>query len=227
MAASAWRHRIGSGVSASPPSSTASAAKDSASAASPASETAHPTARRGVGDPEALGRRANPAPGRHDGSRWRHRWTRSSRGDSAPRTPGAGRGSSQQVRTTPRGTQILWALPVVADEPRVARPERHRLEARRAIRPRDLDFSAGGRVGVDGQRAGPYDCHRWQHRLGPLPQASDQLAAGGVPRVQGPHILAVAGLTGPSSAQTIRNEHRRKPYPNPQIVTPPTDGPRL
>jgi hypothetical protein len=35
--------------------------------------------------------------------------------------------------------------------------------------------------------------------LDPFRGASDQLAAGGVPRVQGPLILAVAGLTGPNA----------------------------
>ena len=58
--------------------------------------------------------------------------------------------------------------------------------------------------------------------LDPFRGASDQLAAGGVPRVQGPLILAVAGLARPSAPNTILKEHGRKPRPRPQTVTPLT-----
>ena len=146
-------------------------------------------------------------------TRARHRWSRSSRAGCSPRTPGAGHGSPSTARHAPRGTQISWAPPSWRTKREVARPEHHRPEARRAIGPRDLDVLAGRRVGVDRQRAGPYDGHRWQHRLGPLPLRSDQLAAGGVPRVQGPLILAVAILTGPNgprpSSKSTAKTHTR------------------
>ena len=89
------RRAIGSatGVRASPPSSTASAAKRQRERTGPALEPAHPTPGRGVGDPEALGCRTDPVLALRRRSRGRHRWSRSSRGDSRTQTPGAGHGS--------------------------------------------------------------------------------------------------------------------------------------
>src|SRR6202041_2230055 len=59
------------------------------------------------------------------------------------------------------------APPALADLALIARPERQLLQARRTVRSRELERAAGGRVLLDGQRTGPYDGHRWQHRLGP------------------------------------------------------------
>ena len=67
----------------------------------------------------------------------------------------------------------------------VAPPERRRCGAIRAVGPRDLDICAGRGIRVDRQRAGKYDGHRQQHRLGPPPERATKQDREGVPRVQG------------------------------------------
>ena len=109
--------------------------------------------------------------------------------------------------------------PLVAHEPRVARPERHGTETRGAIGPRDLDFSAGRRVGVDGLRAGPYDGHRWQHRLGPLPWPASTCSGRGPSRSGTAHprrrrpqrakALPTSSITAAKDRASILRQSRR------------------
>ena len=77
-----------------------------------------------------------------------------------------GMGGSTAVAPDPRHPHRT-APPALADLALIARPERQLLQARRTVRSRELERAAGGRVLLDGQRTGPYDGHRWQHRLGP------------------------------------------------------------
>jgi hypothetical protein len=169
MATSAWRLGSPSGLSASPPSSTAKAAKDRASA-----EARRPKLRshpRVVlwGDTEAIRHRADPDLTR--GDRLESVTDGLDRVETVPRHERREQGMGAPTRRAraPRDPDLVNAT-LVAHETRVARPEHHRTQTRRAMGPRDLDFSTSRRVGVDGQRAGPYDGHRWKHRLGPLPR---------------------------------------------------------
>lgn len=63
----------------------------------------------------------------------------------------------------------LQGRAAMADRALIARPERHCRRTPRTVRTRDDHGAARGDVLVDGEGAGPYDGHRWQHRLGPLP----------------------------------------------------------
>ena len=186
-----------------------------------AGEPAHPSPGRRVQDMASVRRRAHPLGAFGHGLE--HGADRLDRIEPVPEAERREQGVGLSAASTHApGNPDPVHSSLMADGPEVARPETHRLGAVRALGPRNLDVPAGRRVGVDGERAGQYDGHWWQHRLGPLPQASDQLAAGGVPRVQGPPILAVRRPVGQESAQRVRKEHGRKPRSRPQIIRPLT-----
>jgi hypothetical protein len=84
----------------------------------------------------------------------------------------------------------------------VSRPERHRTRARRTIRSRELDVSAASHVGVDGQRAGPYDGHGRYTALDPFSRSGTNEPRGGVPRVQERLILARSSARRPMQASS-------------------------
>jgi len=172
-------------------------------------EPAHPSPCRRVQDKTTLRRRPDPVGAFGDGLE--HGTDRLDRIEPVPEAERReqGVGLSAPSAHAPGDPDPVHAS-LVADGPEVTRPEAHRLRAVRALGPRNLDPPAGRRVGVDGERAGQYDGHRWQHRLGPLPQASDQLAAGGVPRVQGPPILAVRRPAGPRACPARPQRARPK-----------------
>ena len=79
--------------------------------------------------------------------------------------------------------------------PPIARPERHRCPAVRTRSPRDRHITAGRRVLIDAQRAGPYDGHGGLHHLGgPLPRASN---SGG----EGSSAIGELSIVSPLPAQ--------------------------
>ena len=88
---------------------------------------------------------------------------------------------------------------------------------------RHLDLPSGcGAVGIDGQRTGPYDGHRWQHRLGPLPDAATN-CAGGVPRVRDrPSSRGRVPLSTPAADDAVRDEGCRSIASHHQEVMPLT-----
>ena len=137
--------------------------------------------------------------------------------DRPAQTPAARMSDPQRPQRT-RGTNIRWHRPAVADMAPIPRPPAHRRRTRRAVRPRELDLPAGPDIRIDGQRARPYDGHRWQHRLGPLP-AERPTSTGGVPREQGPPSSPPRpDHTSPTTAQTPPPENA----PDDQTVTPLT-----
>ena len=116
------------------------------------------------------------------------------------------------------------AQALLTDMTPIPRPQAHRRRTRRALRSREHDCPARRGIRVDRQRTRPYDGHRWQHRPGPLP-TERPITAGGVPREQGPAILAVP--TSDNQPKPPRKQRRRKTPPDDQTVTPPATGPAV
>jgi hypothetical protein len=98
----------------------------------------------------------------------------------------------------------------LADVAPIAPPEAHRRRAAGTVRPRHLDVLAGRRVGVGRERAGPYDCHRQQHRLGPLRVGRQTQSGRGPSRSGTAHpILASDRAVGPSNTSPKSTAGRR------------------
>ncbi len=139
IAASANRPGPGAGPITSPPSSTASAAN-----AAPASAARDRNRRSAPPAGHLLDHRADSLgriqpPGQHE---------RREQGMTDPAQPAA----------LPRH-EHLPAPPRRPDIPPVTRPQPHPPGARRALQPREHHIAAGRHVGIDRQRAGPYDGH--------------------------------------------------------------------
>ena len=92
------------------------------------------------------------------------------------------------------------------DIPPVTRPEHQRPGARRAGRAGDRNITARPHIGIDRQRARPYDGQRATHRLGSLLAHRDQTRRGGIPHIQrgrqnpGPHAGSQAATSSKSTA---------------------------
>ena len=197
-------HGSAIGLSASPPSSTASAAKRQGERTRPGARTAAPNpapwcgehrGARPPGAPRPVPPRRSRAPApmvSTESRRFAHNErreqgvgpsTRCAHGPERPRSVGHAPRGARTASSPTRTSSDSSTTGNPASGPRLLcrPPRRRRRTACRAI--------------------------RWPSVATPpwTPSAaSDQLAAGGVPRVQGPHILAVAGLSGP------------KPSPRPQ-----------
>ncbi len=113
------------------------------------------------------------------------------------------------------------APPRCADMPPVTRPQHHRPAARRAVQARELHITAGHHVGIDRQRARPYDGHRRQHRHGSLPASVANEARRDPSRSGGPPNPRPAVATG---GGIIAKEHGRTAAGDAQEVRPSTTG---
>jgi len=113
----------------------------------------------------------------------------------------------------------LVAQTGLAHRSAVSRPERHRTRARRTIRSRELDVSAASHVGVDGQRAGPYDGHGRYTAWTPS-RVQGQMSRGeGSSRSGTPHPREIVGASANAS---VVKEHGREPRLHAQEVRPST-----
>ncbi len=108
----------------------------------------------------------------------------------------------------PTHPQALIA-PCDAQHSCVAGPKDHRQLAGRTVRPRDLEVAARGQVLVDGEGAGPYDGHRWQHRLGPFLRPATNCGGRGLSRTGTRHPHHPLS----SQAKSTRNERSRNRPP--------------
>ena len=105
-----------------------------------------------------------------------------------------GMGGPTAVAPDPRHPHRA-APPALADLALIARPERQLFQARRTVRSWELERAASGHVLLDGQRTGPYDGHRWQHRLGP-PSAAVPTGEEGGPSRNRDHTSSSPQLPG-------------------------------
>jgi len=118
-----------------------------------------PTARRRVKDIGACCRRSHTARAVDHFFKARCRSSRPHRDGRRARKQGSRTWVTAQRPQRSLGTKILWHRPASRTGRRYPDQKRHRTRARRTIRSRELDVSAASHVGVDGQRAGPYDGH--------------------------------------------------------------------
>ena len=110
-----------------------------------------------------------------------------------------------------------------ADIPPVTRPQPHPPGARRTVQARELHSTAGRHVGIDRQRAGPYDGHGRQHppwipsRVRPKRGEKGSLTF----QWTGPLNPRPAGAAG---AGITAKEHGRTPADDAQEIRPSTSG---
>ena len=166
IAASANRPAAEGGVTAAPSSSTASAANATPSSRAPRPEPADPAASGFVRHTRPLRGRAHPADA--TGDLIDHR----ADGLGHIQPPGQHERRQQRMahpaRRAPQpGHEDPPAPARLPDITPVPRPEHQRPGTRRAGRPGELHATASRHVGIDRERAGPYDDHG-RHRLGSL-----------------------------------------------------------
>jgi len=215
-----WRKRRLAPTTASPPSSTASAAKETARPHRPGREAAQPSPRRRVrhlGPCSAAGR-TPPGPS--------ITWVRTAPTVSTTsrrpvsRKPGSTTWVTWHGRQRARGTKSFWHRPASRmwrqyPDQNVIDDEEHLGQSR----PGHLDLTAGRRVAFDGQRAGPY-AWPWAHTaLDP-----SRLAATKLRREEGPSRSGTAhpraqpnsprlGQSRVGQRARVAKEHGRKPAP--------------